>query len=151
MKTVNKVELNRVLECLRRAELRFVEELQTSFRNDAEIAKGLDKLEYALEYVQNWDHDMPVCANCSGIYCRSLGDGLLQCLDCDHVWEHSFDREEYGSWTQGVRPVATVDRALAFLQEALEILKHQEVASLVRSCEYLRDSINGLQRCLKTT
>ncbi|MDT8420410.1 MAG: hypothetical protein RQ754_08270 [Desulfuromonadales bacterium] len=149
MIAVEKSDVDRVLDCLSRAELRFVQELQSSLSDNAEVADGLDKLEYALEYVQNWDHDMPVCPQCGGIYCRPLEAEELQCLDCDVVWIHAFDREEYSSWRGDVTPAPTVDVALRYLQDALEILDHQDVASLVRSSEYLRESIKGLKCCLK--
>lgn len=142
---VNRSELDQILGCLFRAERRFLEDLQASDK-DQDMVEGIDRLEYALEYAYNWDHDMPICPKCGGIYCWAVNGRDLQCLDCDSIWEHAFDRHEFGGPALDVEAAPSFDGALDSLRDAAALLEREDNAYLKKSGEFLHQSLQFLGR-----
>lgn len=149
MKQVSKEDFSRAHDCLHRAERCFLDELHSSARSRLAIIKGLDKLELALEYVHNWDHEIPVCCRCGGIYSRKLPSGSLQCLDCDFTWEYSSVTENSSCCWQDDSEGGEECSPSNSMREALRILEEAEETNLQRSSKLIRESLGSLQRGIR--
>lgn len=143
---IEEKDLDRALDLICRAQLLFLEELNASSWDRAEIVNGLEKLGTALEHANYADGEIQICAKCGSVCTDVLGEGDHQCNDCDHVWNTFFKRGRKVKREEKNKPASNIHTALDLLQQALDILENQPESKLKKSAIYLRESISWVER-----